>query len=370
MMKTSKCFLAVACWMPLLLLARVDSSAAAQEKTQDTAQTVTQPSDASSDKADQSSDDESSTAAPAGIRLGPGYVSDWQFGVNINAKLNSAGIKAYFPIPRSWPEQDVEIIAETKSDNVGKLLKKEPTDWTKQVDFSVKKMAAGQQAQVVLQVRIKKRMILAPQNTSQYVIPKKVRGKLRTFLKPSPYIESQDKRIREIAKNLRDETLTAWDQVEKNYRWVRETVEYKFDPVIQTCLTALDKKHGDCEELSSLFIAICRCQGVPARAVWIPDHTYPEFYLEDAKGEGHWFPCQAAGTYAFGSMPETRPILQKGDSFKNPNAGLPGQPKKLRYIAPSLSARPGSELAIQFLRRPMVLQQGVKSNEDSNDGSK
>jgi hypothetical protein len=362
MKKTSNCLLAVTVWLPLLLWPLFDAAANAQENRSTGNSPTAEPPN--------STGSESGDPSPAGIRLGPGSVSDWQFGVNISAKLNSSGIKAYFPIPRNWPEQDVEIIAETKSDNVGKLSIKEPTDWTKQVDFAVKKMAAGQQSQVVLKIRIKKRMILAPEDTSQYRMPKRVRGKLRTFLKPSPYIESQDKRIREIAKNLTDETLSAWEQVEKNYRWVRETVQYKFDPVIQTCLTALDKKEGDCEELSSLFIAICRCQGVPARAVWIPDHTYPEFYLEDAKGVGYWFPCQAAGTYAFGSMPETRPILQKGDSFKNPNAGLPGQPKKLRYIAPSLSARPGSELAIQFLRRPTMLEQGLKSTGDPDDDSK
>lgn len=302
-----------------------------------------------------------------GIRFGRTYDSDWQFGLQINANRNSSGIKTFFPIPRNWPEQEVEIVGETKSASVGKLSRKEPTAWTEQVNFSIKKMAAGQQAQAMLHIRIKKRMILPPSETSIFSIPKSVRGKLRTFLKPSPFIESRDKRIREIADNLRDPTLKAWDQVEKNYRWVRETVEYKFDPVIQTCLTALDEKQGDCEELSSLFIAICRCQGIPARAVWIPDHTYPEFYLEDIEGNGHWFPCQAAGTYAFGSMPETRPILQKGDRFKNPKAGLPGEPKEVRYIAPFLSARPGSDLAIQFIRRPMVLERGVKP-VDSPDG--
>ena len=79
----------------------------------------------------------------------------------------------------------------------------------------------------------------------------------------------------------------------------------------------LDDGVGDCEELSSLFIAICRAAGVPARAVWIPGHTYPEFYLVDEQGEGHWYPCQIAGAgHDFGRMPESKPILQKGDRFR------------------------------------------------------
>jgi len=75
------------------------------------------------------------------------------------------------------------------------------------------------------------------------------------------------------------------NQVEAIYDWVRENVEYKFDTQIHSCLDALDSGKGDCEELSSLFIAICRARDIPARAVWIPGHTYPEFYLLDERNE-------------------------------------------------------------------------------------
>ena len=75
-------------------------------------------------------------------------------------------------------------------------------------------------------------------------------------------------------------------------------------------------------------MAICRNLNIPARVVWIPDHCYPEFYLEDANGEGHWYPCQAAGTRQFGRMDETRPVLQKGDRFKVPEKKQP-----VRYVS-------------------------------------
>ena len=45
----------------------------------------------------------------------------------------------------------------------------------------------------------------------------------------------------------------------------------------------------------------------PPACVWVPGHCYPEFYLEDEQGQGHWYPCQAAGTRIFGAMPEARP---------------------------------------------------------------
>ena len=63
--------------------------------------------------------------------------------------------------------------------------------------------------------------------------------------------------------------------------------------------------------------------------VWVEGHCYPEFWLVDAEGKGSWFPCQAAGTRAFGGMPDHLPILQKGDSFRDPDR--PGKP--LRYVS-------------------------------------
>ena len=76
---------------------------------------------------------------------------------------------------------------------------------------------------------------------------------------------------------------------------------------IEGARQALDDGFGDCEELTSLFVAMCRAVGIPARCVWVPGHCYPEFYLEDKEGKGHWFPCQAAGSPAFGGIPEKRP---------------------------------------------------------------
>jgi hypothetical protein len=61
--------------------------------------------------------------------------------------------------------------------------------------------------------------------------------------------------------------------------------------------------------------------------VRVPEHCYAEFYLEmkqegrprNNNPAGFWFPCQVSGTYAFGGIPEKRVILQKGDSFPDPD---------------------------------------------------
>ena len=81
-------------------------------------------------------------------------------------------------------------------------------------------------------------------------------------------------------------------------------------------MEAIEKGSGDCNELTSAFIAICRASGIPARTVQIPGHCYPEFYLQDETDKGHWFPAEVSGTEDFGGVFTHTPIMQKGDAFK------------------------------------------------------
>ena len=108
---------------------------------------------------------------------------------------------------------------------------------------------------------------------------------------------------------------------------------------------------GDCEELTSLFVAMCRVAGIPARSVWVPGHCYPEFYLEDEQGEGHWYPCQAAGTRIFGAMPEARPVLQKGDNFRIPGSRQPQRYVQETVTAKNADSRSGSAVRSEAARR-------------------
>ncbi len=93
---------------------------------------------------------------------------------------------------------------------------------------------------------------------------------------------------------------------------------------------------GDCQNISALFVALCRTAGVPARIVWVHEHNYAEFCLVDPQGKPHWFPCESSGTRAFGEMPLARTILQKGDNFR-----VPERPRiKLRYASDYLIGLP------------------------------
>jgi len=272
-----------------------------------------------------------------GQKIQDGSTSYWRFGLSINNPGHARGIVATAPIPIECPEQAVELIREEFGDGVKGVKVKPLKPLARQMVFKIASLQPGQGGITAVTFKITKRPILLPEDPTRFVFDPKPRGSIkRDFLGPSPFIESKHERITEIAKTLAEDHADkpAWNQVEAIYDWVRENVEYKFDKQIHSCLDALDSGRGDCEELSSLFIAICRARDIPARAVWIPGHTYPEFYLLDENGDGHWFPCQAAGSRLFGEMNERRPVLQKGDRFK-----VSGQKELLRYAQPTLKCK-------------------------------
>ena len=102
-----------------------------------------------------------------------------------------------------------------------------------------------------------------------------------------------------------------------------------------------------------MFIALCRINKIPARMVWVNGHVYPEFYLEYAEGKGHWYPCESAGTRAFGEMPLSRTILQKGDNFR-----VPERKEKLRYASDFLIGLPtpgGGKPKVKYIRETAPL---------------
>src|SRR5205814_6505632 len=90
---------------------------------------------------------------------------------------------------------------------------------------------------------------------------------------------------------------------------------------------AVDNRRGDCEEMSAVFVALCRSVGIPARLVWVPNHNWAEFYLTDHQGEGHWIPAHTACYSWFGWTGVHELVLQKGDRLY-----VPEQHKQLRLL--------------------------------------
>lgn len=287
---------------------------------------------------------------PGDAKTGKSQTSKWRAGVVIKASGGACrGLNGYFPVPTEWPEQQVSTLEEDISSEV-KVHYEMVDSGVRILNVRIGQIPANQEAKALVLLEIHRSAILPPENTDIYVLPevKKLPRELRQYLLPSPKIESRDPKIRDLAKKTIEGKEKAWDKVEAIYDCVRSKVKYK-NGAMKGALAALRDGTGDCEEITSLFIAMCRASEIPARTVWVPGHCYPEFYLEDDKHQGHWFPCQSAGSKQFGGIDELRPILQKGDNFRPPK----NSKERQRYMAEYLTGAPmpgGGKPQVKFIR--------------------
>ena len=257
------------------------------------------------------------------------------------------------PVPFDWPEQKVRVDKEDLSPGVQKIEYKILNSGVRQMVIHVPSLPAGQEAHALVTFEVTRSSLLPPSDTTIFSIPKKVDKDMGIFLGPSPYIESRNDKIISLAKETIADKTSDWDKVEAIYDKVREKITYKEGP-LKGALKALNEGTGDCEEITSLFVAMCRAVNVPARSVWVYgtnglDHCYPEFYLVDGEGKGYWIPCQSAGSRAFGGIPEHRGILQKGDNFTDPMRPS----EKLRYVSEfvkGLTRKGSGDPKVKFVR--------------------
>jgi len=284
-----------------------------------------------------------------GVRLADDQtVTRYKAGIKIRAVGGPCrGLYATVPVPTDWPEQEVRVVEDEVSEHVRRVRDRVLDSGVKQLLIEIPYLAAGEEAEAVYVFEVKRRAIKAPLDPSIFSIPRRTTRDLVQYMGNSPYIESTHPQIRSLARQAIADKESDWEKVEAIYDTAREEVEYVNGP-LKGALRALRDGTGDCEELTSLFIAMCRACKIPARTVWIPGHCYAEFYLVDEEGEGHWFPCQVAGTRAFGEMIEPKPVMQKGDNFR-----VPEKKDRQRYAAEFLRGVPvpgGGQPKVQFIR--------------------
>lgn len=249
--------------------------------------------------------------------------SMWRFGLKFSTPISVTNLLATYAVPRDWPEQTAEVVSRSLDAPLRASVRDLPHDCARQVLITAPRVNAGATLDAFVEMRITKHHLGVPKQTEGLTIPKRMDRDLRMFVGNSPNINASHGLIRKASRALDDDAPeSAWKRVEAIYDFVREKVKYVEGPIRNASDALVDGK-GDCEDMTSLFVAFCRNAKVPARMVWVPGHCYPEFYLLDPNENGHWFPCQVAGTRAFGEMPEDRPILQKGDKFKVPESVSP-----------------------------------------------
>lgn len=345
---------AFASWIAFCFLAVPVRDSSGQSASSRTAQQVADSTD--DEPAQAGAEAEVGAAANAGDGEKPSPLSyiapkpiEMLIGLRITAgDGNMISTTAQTIFPTNWPEQTVEVVEVNVPGSMSSQFRDLPGN-NKQLLFFAPVVTANSTVEATVRVRITKSHTVGPEETAQFRIAKRHPKEIKQFLGNSPYIEADSSEIRKIVKEIdATEPLTDWKKVEALYDWVRENIVY-VNGDLKTVREALRDRKGDCEEMTSTFVALCRAARIPARVVWIPNHCYPEFYLEDAEGKGHWFPCQVAGTRNFGSMPEYLPILQKGDRFK-----VPERQELQRYLADYLSSKKvlgRSDPQVEFIRQ-------------------
>lgn len=284
----------------------------------------------------------------ASAGLGEAHTSRYRVGVKIGAGASPCrGLVATVPVLADWPEQTVRVDTEEVSDTAQTQFRM-LDGGVKQMLVSIPQLPAGQTAQALVTFEVTRHAILPPSDPSIFVLPKRLPLAVRKYLGVSPQIESRHAQIRATAKEVlaAHPDASAYEQVRAMHTWVCENIERR-DSKLQGAYVTLREKSGDEEDLTSLFIALCRAADVPARTVWIPEACYAEFYLEDDKGEGHWLPCRLTGTKEFGSIDERQPILQKGDNFK-----VPEEKQPVRFV-PEFLKGTGGRPDVEFVRETL-----------------
>jgi hypothetical protein len=264
----------------------------------------------------------------------PGEITTqrWRIGMIITAEGSAFNkIVGTTTVVMDWPDQQIRPIEEDLSPGVT-ISPQNFEGAARQMVVKVASLGANEEAKAILTFEVRRLLPPPPDATDGFTLPKpeNLERRMAVFLAPSPYMESNHPEVKKLAEQIAGKKEKAWDKAEAIYDWVREHVEFRDNRHEEPkgTLQTLNDGNGDCDEMTSVFVAICRAAGIPARMVRVPGHVYPEFYLMDPQGKGHWFPCQAAGSRAFGGITDGRPILQKGDNLLALN---PKTNKKTRF---------------------------------------
>jgi hypothetical protein len=285
-----------------------------------------------------------------GVQLDTAETQLWLCGVNIRALGGPCGgLFGTISVPTDWPEQSVKIFQENITDNnVKKVAYRTLDGGVRQMLITVPQLNPGETAKALVTFEVTRHSLKAPSDTTIFVLPQKMPLAVKKHLAASPLIEATQPKFKKVAQELSEGKTLAWEIVEALYDGTRERVKWENDKE-KGALAALNDGKAQKEDLTGVFIALCRSLKIPARMVWVPDSCYAEFYLEDEQGNGYWIPCYLANEKKeFGFVSTHAPILQKGDNIK-----VPEKKEAQRFVAEFLTGKGagGGRPEVEFIRR-------------------
>jgi len=86
---------------------------------------------------------------------------------------------------------------------------------------------------------------------------------LRKYLISTPFLQVEDKEIRELSLSIVKGERNQVEKVRKIMNWVYENIEKKPSVTLPSAKEVLRERYGDCNEHAVLFAALCRAAGIP-----------------------------------------------------------------------------------------------------------
>lgn len=258
-----------------------------------------------------------------------GYLEPRPYSLKVGIVLEGRGdaerILATTTVPLEYPEQKIEQVTVETQGCEAELRK--VSSGGGQLILAAAQIAKGQTISAVANYRLSLSKQYFSYTRDQFPVEQKPPAEIRNqFLQDSPGIQTRAPAVKSLAGELSRGHEHPWDKAEAFAKWVPKNIAPQIGSYTSVT-AALDGRRGDCEEMAGIFVALCRAVNIPARLVWIPNHTWAEFYLSDRQGQGHWIPAHTACYPWFGWNGVHELVLQKGDRIQ-----VPERHEKLRLL--------------------------------------
>jgi hypothetical protein len=260
---------------------------------------------------------------------GTGFLEPRSYDLDVGIEMEGIGsateIISTTTVPLAHPEQKVESV---DVETVGcEAQLRELAPGAGQLLLMAEGIERGQQIKAVAHYRLTLFKQYFGYQRDQFPEKQEPPADVRmAYLQDSPGIQTKIKPLRDLAAELSRGSKHPWDRAQAFADWVPKNIRPQIGSYTSVS-AALETRRGDCEEMAGVFVALCRAVNIPARLVWIPNHTWAEFYLVDSQKRGHWIPAHTACYPWFGWNGVHELVLQKGDRVQ-----VPERHKQMRLL--------------------------------------
>ena len=170
------------------------------------------------------------------------------------------------------------------------------------------------------------------------------------YTKPSETVDSNNKQIIELASRLAEGNDDIFVVVNELAKWTKENIEYDLstltESVSQPASWVLENREGVCDELTNLFIALCRSLKIPAK--FISGIAYSSDLVTEDFGPHGWAEVYFPGygwvpfdiTYGeFGFIDATHIKLKESIDAKEPSTQYQWLGRSIELLTEPLSIK-------------------------------